>query len=64
MLKGNERHPDFVYPDVAWEYYLLAERFGWTPQQVDAQPAGLVQQLLAIGSVVDEVKADAYNSPG
>lgn len=60
MLKGNERHPDFHYPDTEWTYYLLAERFGWTPQQADQQPARLVQMLLAIGSVVDEVKAEAY----
>ena len=36
---------------------MLADRFGWTPLQVDEQPAVLLDWLLAIGEVVDEVKA-------
>jgi hypothetical protein len=62
VLKGNERHSDFVYPDNEWTYYLLADRFGWTPDQVDQQPARLVSMLLAIGNVVDEVKAEKYDN--
>ena len=58
MLKGNERHPEFVYPDEEWEYYLLAERFGWTPKQVDEQPARLVQMLIAVGNIVEEVRTE------
>ena len=56
MLKGNERHPDFHYPDEEWEYFLFADRFGWTPEVVDRQPARLVQMLLAIGNIVEEVR--------
>jgi hypothetical protein len=37
---------------------LLAERFGWTPAQVDDQPAILLDWLLGIGNVVDEVKME------
>lgn len=61
MLLGNERHPDFEYPDEAFKYFLLAERFGWTPSQVDEQPAGLVDLLVGIGDVVDEVRAELAN---
>lgn len=56
MLQGNERHEDFHYPDTEWEYYILADRFGWTPEQVDAQPAYLVRMLLEINNVVNEVQ--------
>jgi hypothetical protein len=34
----------------------LAERFGWTPTQVDEQPAATLDWLIAIGNLVDEVK--------
>jgi len=36
----------------------MAERFGWTPEQVDNLPASTADWLLAIGKVVDEVKAE------
>jgi hypothetical protein len=59
-LQGNQRHEDFDYPDEQWMYFLLAERFGWTPAQVDEQPAVLIDWLLSIGTIVDEVKAESY----
>ena len=37
---------------------MLADRFGWTPLQVDEQPAAMVDWLVAIAGVVDEVKAE------
>ena len=37
---------------------MLAERFGWPPSVVDEHSAVLLDWLLAIGEVVDEVKAD------
>jgi hypothetical protein len=36
---------------------MLADRFGWTPTEVDDQPAILLDWLTAIAGVVDEVKA-------
>jgi hypothetical protein len=55
-MQGGQIHGDFDYPDIEWQYFLLAERFGWTPTQVDEQPAVLVDWLIAIGNTVDEVK--------
>jgi hypothetical protein len=48
-----------TYPEVEWHYFLLAERFGWTPSQVDEQPAALLDWLIAIGNIVDEVKSES-----
>jgi hypothetical protein len=39
-------------------YYIAAERFGWTPTQVDDLPANTADWLLAIAALVDEVKAN------
>lgn len=36
----------------------MAEKFGWTPEQVDNLPAPTVDWLLAIAGVVDEVKVE------
>jgi len=36
----------------------MAERFGWTPEQVDNLPAGTADWLIAIARTVDEVKAE------
>jgi hypothetical protein len=57
-MKGNQPHPDFDYPIHEWQYYLLAKKFGWTPQEVDEQPAYLVDWLIAIGAVDDEIAAE------
>jgi hypothetical protein len=57
-LKGNERHDDFDYPDEQYRYFILAERFGWTPAEADEQPAALVDWMLAIAGVVEEVKSE------
>jgi hypothetical protein len=57
-LLGNERGEDLSYPDEQYRYFLLAERFGWTPTQVDNEPAVTLDWLLAIGNIVDEVKAE------
>jgi hypothetical protein len=34
----------------------MAERFGWTPEQVDNLPAGTADWLLAIARITEEVK--------
>jgi hypothetical protein len=36
----------------------MAERFGWTPEQVDELPAGTADWLIAIAGAVEEVKAE------
>jgi hypothetical protein len=42
---------------MAWRYGWFAERYGWTPTQVDAQPAWVIKQFPVWASVVDEAKA-------
>jgi hypothetical protein len=37
---------------------LSAKEFGWTPTEVDEQPAALVDWLLAIASMVKQVQND------
>lgn len=61
MLKGNERHDDFDYPDEEYKYFILADRFGWTPSQADQESAVMVDWLIAIAGLTEEVKAESYN---
>lgn len=44
------------YPDEFWEYYICAKEFGWTPDEVDNQPARVVSWVIAIHNVVTEVE--------
>lgn len=57
-MEGGQRHEDMAYPDDQWYYYSMAERFGWTPDQVDSLPAETADWLLAIAATVEQVKAD------
>jgi hypothetical protein len=57
-LEGGRRHEDFDYPDQEWYYYQMADRFGWTPEQVDNLPVETADWLIAIATTVDSVKAD------
>jgi hypothetical protein len=36
----------------------MADRFGWTPKEVDDLPAQTADWLLAIASTVEEVKVE------
>jgi len=36
----------------------MADRFGWTPEQVDNLPAGTADWLIAIANTVEEVKIE------
>jgi hypothetical protein len=36
----------------------MADRFGWTPEQVDNLPAGTADWLIAIAATVEKVKAE------
>ena len=57
-MQGGERHEAFTYPDEQWIYYVLADKFGWTPDQVDNLPAPMTDWLLSITALAEEVKAD------
>lgn len=52
------RSDDLIYPDEYWYYYQMADRFGWTPQQVDELPAITSDWLLGISGLVDRIKAE------
>jgi hypothetical protein len=41
-----------------WFYYQFADRFGWTPEQVDELPAGRADWLLAIANTVEQAKIE------
>jgi hypothetical protein len=56
-MEGGERHEAFTYPDEQWVYFIMAEKFGWTPNQVDDLPASTADWLLAISSMAEEVRA-------
>jgi hypothetical protein len=61
-LEGGERRADLEYPDDEWMYFQMADRFGWTPDQVDNLPASTADYLLAIAATVEQVKADRLNN--
>ena len=63
-MEGNQRHEAFEFPDEQWFYYTMAERFGWTPDQVDNLPAGTADWLLAIGATIDQVNAERLKNNG
>lgn len=37
---------------------MLADRFGWTPTQVDNEPAPLMDWMIAIAGVAKEVEIE------
>jgi hypothetical protein len=60
-MEGGERHEAFTYPDEQWVYYMMADKFGWTPQQVDDLPASTADWLLAITNMVEKIKSERIN---
>ena len=40
------------------DYFWYADRFGWTPDQVDALPIEVATRLKPIAELYDEVVAD------
>jgi hypothetical protein len=42
---------------MAWRYGWFAERYGWTPSQVDEQPLWVIRQFPVWAGTVDEAKA-------
>jgi hypothetical protein len=61
LLEGGHRVENFEYPDEQWYYFQMADRFGWTPDQVDELPASQADWLIAIAATVEQVKADRLN---
>jgi hypothetical protein len=57
LLEGGERHEAFDYPDEHWFYFQMADRFGWTPDQVDNLPAETADWLLAIAGTIEKIRA-------
>lgn len=57
-MRGGERHKDFDYPDEEYLYWVCAERFNWTPTQVDEQPAYILDSVLRIATLNDEITAE------
>ena len=47
-----------VTPPPQWRDYVLAETFGYTPTQIDDQPAARLDWLLACHGISEQVKAD------
>lgn len=41
---------------MAWRYGWFAERYGWTPNQVDEQPVWVMMRLPGYASAVDAAK--------
>ena len=42
-----------------WRDYVLASEFGYTPLQIDDQPAARLDWLIACHNTVEQVKADS-----
>jgi len=62
LLEGGARHEAFTYPDEEWFYFKFADRFGWTPEQVDNLPAQKADWFLAIGDTIERVKIKQIES--
>ncbi len=61
-MQGGERHEAFDYPDEYWTYYVFADKFGWTPEQVDNLPGPTADWLLSITALAEEVKAERLDN--
>lgn len=55
-MEGGQRHEELSYPDEQIAYFIAADRFGWTPTEVDEQPAYLMDWIMAISDVYEEVR--------
>lgn len=42
---------------MAWPYGWFAERYGWTPQEVNAMPLWIMLQFPVYAAAADEAKA-------
>lgn len=62
-MQGNTPSDDLDYPVDEYRYWQLADRYGWTPSQVDAESAYYLDWILAIGNVKNEIESER-NSNG
>lgn len=53
MISDEDR-----YIEGAARYFFFAERFHWTPEQVDNMPAWLLDRLPAVAAIHDEIAED------
>jgi hypothetical protein len=61
-MQGNTPSDDLDYPVDEFKYWQLADRYGWTPSQVDNESAYLIDWILAIGSVKIEIEREQSES--
>ena len=61
-MQGNTPNPDLDYPEDEFLYWQFAERYGWTPHQVDAQPVYYLDWILAIGNLKLEIEQEQANN--
>jgi len=57
-LSGGQRNENFSYPDEQYLYFIAAKEFGWTPNELDEQPAVIVDWLVAIATAHSEAEAE------
>jgi len=57
-LEGQDRTPNAQYPDEQYLYYLCAKEFGWTIEETDNQPAGMLDWVIGIHNIVKQVEID------
>jgi len=61
-LQGNTPHEDLEYPVAEFRYWQYADRYGWTPSQVDSESAYFMDWILAIGNVKLEIEREQAES--
>ena len=57
-MEGQDRTPGADYPDEEYLYYVCAKEFGWTPTELDEQPAALIDWIVSIHNIVRQVEHD------
>jgi hypothetical protein len=69
MLSGTPVAPPHPGEPELWErvfrdYWFWADRFGWTPEQVDAQPVIVLDRLREVTVVVEEWRREQAERDG
>jgi hypothetical protein len=62
LLSGHKLAPPLPGEPTEWEkaagYWFFADRFGWTPAQVDDQPAVILDRLREVTILVEEMRQE------
>ena len=53
-----------LWERVYWDYWFFADRFHWTPEQVDAQPAVILDRLREVELTVAEWRDEQADRDG